>query len=1022
MLSVTSLLIYAQSPLRFTHIDERQGLDAREFVSFYTDNRGLLWIGAAEGLFTFDGHGCTNRSIFKKSDSTNYHIEHVSNIVEDKEGNLIMGVTDGTVSYDRATDRMKYRPLYFNKEHDGRHYSHPFYIDDRNKLWVFICDESSLSSIDLSSPVLKRDTILDLGNGFYTAANNRKYEPLKQVAGNLVHGFVYATISQDGKVNHVAKLLDKEVNGKPSQITVNSFFFFNDSILYIAANMGLVKYNLITNDFRIYTSYEGKKITKLSCMQGHEDLLYIGTREDGLLIFDPKKEEYIQQIVHDVSNRFSLSGNYVQHLYIDPNHNLFVGIYGVGMDICNLHLQRISSAYTDNLPEQKKQAISFTAFSPFIDGSILAGTTSLGLVQLDLNKKITKIWDQKNSAIPSNHITSLYAMSLFSSLVGTNNGIVYMDNKSGNITLVTPYSSASAFYTNRNINYIDRISDKEVGFCTEGGFFVVDDRRRGFQSIDTLNQELYTRYQSFYPVSPDEIIVNTDFSYLLKVKRENGKWRIIKKAENYASVYGYCRLNSNQLLMATSKGLQKLEINQFIVSKIELPIDAQCFSIAQVDSTIWMGSDKGLISYRLDNREFHLIDERQNAINKGYNPSALLNAGNGEIFIGGRNGLNFFDPGSIVYDKQAPQPLLSGLLINDAVYAFDSNINECRSLTFPFAKNTLTFQFSTISFIFPEVSTLTYYLEGYDKNPVTVSGRGNVRYARLPPGDYIFHLRSNTPDKSGTGIDKVIAIHITPPFYQRWWFRLLAILFITAIIYAVFNYRINKVRKEEAQKTIYNKQLAEMESRALRSQMNPHFIFNSLNSIQRYIFQNDVEKSSNYLTRFARLMRQILENSKHQLILLSEELNSLDTYIELEKMRFDNKFTYHLEISDDVEQEHILVPPLFLQPYVENAIWHGLMHKDESGELRIDISQSESGLTIVIQDNGIGRKAASLLKTKLPNNHKSTALKATEERLMLVERTLGQKVNVKFVDLEGQDGSPLGTKVEITMPLINENN
>jgi LytS/YehU family sensor histidine kinase len=166
-------------------------------------------------------------------------------------------------------------------------------------------------------------------------------------------------------------------------------------------------------------------------------------------------------------------------------------------------------------------------------------------------------------------------------------------------------------------------------------------------------------------------------------------------------------------------------------------------------------------------------------------------------------------------------------------------------------------------------------------------------------------------------------------------------------------------------------------------------------------------------------MRQILENSKVPFITLQEEISSLETYIELEKMRFENKFQSTISIADDIESEHTLVPPLLLQPYVENAIWHGLMHKDSPGLLKISILLKQGNLVMQIEDNGIGRKAAALLKSK-PQNHNSTALKATEERLLLIERTTGKKVAVEIIDLENEKGEPFGTKVVLTMPLLED--
>lgn len=164
-------------------------------------------------------------------------------------------------------------------------------------------------------------------------------------------------------------------------------------------------------------------------------------------------------------------------------------------------------------------------------------------------------------------------------------------------------------------------------------------------------------------------------------------------------------------------------------------------------------------------------------------------------------------------------------------------------------------------------------------------------------------------------------------------------------------------------KNEYNKRLAEVEMTALRAQMNPNFLFNCLNSIKFFIIQNDTDKASDYLTKFGRLIRLILQNIKSELITLDLELEALSLYVELESLRFENKFHYELKIMEDVSVEYFEVPPLIIQPFVENAIWHGLMHKkQEDGELKVTISMHGDAVRCEIEDNGVGRDRAARIR------------------------------------------------------------
>jgi LytS/YehU family sensor histidine kinase len=213
-------------------------------------------------------------------------------------------------------------------------------------------------------------------------------------------------------------------------------------------------------------------------------------------------------------------------------------------------------------------------------------------------------------------------------------------------------------------------------------------------------------------------------------------------------------------------------------------------------------------------------------------------------------------------------------------------------------------------------------------------------------------------------------------------------------------------------------QRTEMEMQALRAQMNPHFIFNSLNSINRFILQNDRAQASEYLTKFSKLVRMILQNSQASLITLESELESLDLYLNLESLRFNYHFDYHITVPKDLDKEVLQVPPLILQPYVENAIWHGLMHKEEKGHLDIEISENDDQLFLKIKDNGVGRAKAKAMSSKSATKHKSMGLRITENRIAILQKNGSQESPVTIHDLVSDDGTPAGTEVIIKMPLI----
>lgn len=207
-----------------------------------------------------------------------------------------------------------------------------------------------------------------------------------------------------------------------------------------------------------------------------------------------------------------------------------------------------------------------------------------------------------------------------------------------------------------------------------------------------------------------------------------------------------------------------------------------------------------------------------------------------------------------------------------------------------------------------------------------------------------------------------------------------------------------------------------LEMKALRSQMNPHFIFNSLNSIQKYIWEDRQEDASEYLAKFARLIRLVLENSRHATISLEEELHALRLYIEMEHRRNNQKFDYSIELAPGMDAAHIFIPPLLLQPYVENAIWHGLSPKDERGRLTVSIEQKDNALLCTIDDNGVGRQQAGALRKKtIPQT--PMAMNISQQRIEWMQQDTGLKAAVSITDKQ-VDGRADGTTVLLTLPLI----
>jgi LytS/YehU family sensor histidine kinase len=268
-------------------------------------------------------------------------------------------------------------------------------------------------------------------------------------------------------------------------------------------------------------------------------------------------------------------------------------------------------------------------------------------------------------------------------------------------------------------------------------------------------------------------------------------------------------------------------------------------------------------------------------------------------------------------------------------------------------------------------------------------------------------------------------INISPAFWNTWWFRFVAAILVLGIFYLVVRSRTRQRFRLQLERSGKEKQIAEirqkateLEMQALRAQMNPHFIFNSLNSINRFILQNNKAEASEYLIKFSKLVRMILQNSQASLISLESELESLRLYLEMEALRFNYHFDYKISVPEYLDIEMLKVPPLIIQPFVENAIWHGLMHKEEKGQLDIEVWQEEDWVFLKVTDNGIGRERASELASKSATKHKSMGLGITASRIAMMQPAQEAESPVKINDLTAPDGTAAGTEIVIKMPLL----
>jgi len=330
-------------------------------------------------------------------------------------------------------------------------------------------------------------------------------------------------------------------------------------------------------------------------------------------------------------------------------------------------------------------------------------------------------------------------------------------------------------------------------------------------------------------------------------------------------------------------------------------------------------------------------------------------------------------------------------------------------------QNFIDLTVKALHYVAPEKNKIAYKFEEAHDDYIDLGNRKNISLSGLSPGNHKLWIKgSNSDDVWST--PKLVSIVVANPWWRTWTFYIGALLLFGLTGYWIVRSYLSRVKNKMMAEEKINVQLAELELKALSSQMNPHFLFNSLNSIKSLINQNRNEEASTFIISYSRLIRQILNNSRSKFVRLQEEIDVLQLYLELEKLRLGESFTFDIIINEAVETDFIEIPPALLQPYVENSIWHGLLNKEKGNKhLSIKIGKQEDFIEIRIIDNGIGREASKAIYAQSTLKNKSLGTVISKERVDLISAVYGYDSKVNILDLTDSSGRASGTEVRILL-------
>lgn len=427
------------------------------------------------------------------------------------------------------------------------------------------------------------------------------------------------------------------------------------------------------------------------------------------------------------------------------------------------------------------------------------------------------------------------------------------------------------------------------------------------------------------------------------------------------------------------------------------------------DNQLWCSSNKGIFAFNKQLQTAQSFTSSDGLIDNEFNRFYYMVLPGGDLAFGGPMGYTIFNPSKLETDNFDPPITLTGLEVANSPNGNDP-LKTLSTLHLRHDQNFITAEFAAMQFDFPEKLQYRHMLEGFDKGWVLTGNDNRAYYTNLPPGSYTLLLNASNTSGKWSSQSRRIQIIITPPFWKTWWFYTVAILLVGLLVFLFLRQRINNLKKEHEKQLQFERKAMELEALALRARMNPHFIFNCLNSIKALIQEKEDKKAIAYLTNFVTLIRKQLTNTSDKMT-LEEELETCRLYLRLEAMRFDGRIDYEFDISDTVLPRQVMVPPLILQPIIENAVVHGLRPVYEGGLIHIRVFRQDKFVVCEIEDNGIGRVASTAQKQKSSLLHESRGVRMLEERIYIHNRLNEWSGSVETIDLYGPGGRPAGTRV-----------
>ncbi len=1024
-----------QNLLKFDRLTSEQGLSDNFVLCMMQDSQGLIWFGTRDGLNRYDGYGFT---VYRPipNDPRSLSDGGIERIIEDRRGRIWVGTQNGDLNrFDRATGTFL---RFVHDPHDPS--SIPggtitSFCEQGDYIWITTAGTGTrLCKIDTRTGEIIRYPHSPDDPGSISSSRTSWVTADRS-------GRVWVA-TDDAGLNLFDPATGRFINGR----SVAAYAFAAtgpisrmhadiDGTLWLWNQAKVVSFNPATGraeQGEMLEQYAGGVQMGIIYAIHHDrqGLIWLGGSNGGTGIISPGDGNVLHIRQNDY-DPYSISSNRVYCMMEDRAGNIWLG---TDNGVSKFNRRNWQPRYYQHDP-LNPASISHKVVRNIIKdrhGDLWIATEIGGVNRISGTTGAAtrypyypeRPWDPVDQTA-----NVLYEDSAGYIWAGRNSGLARIDPRTGRFRpylLVPPDGQTRMSYRVWSI-LDDRNGSLWIG--TFGGLFKLHGPSGQFTYYPSGAQGPASNViLSLYRDTTGDLWVGTEKG-LSRLDSKSGIWRHYRHDSNDGSSTGSDRVwyihkdRDGIFWLATSGGgLNRLDPGtgkfRHFTEQDGLANNIVCGILEDDRGRLWISTTRGISVFDRTTEKFRNYGLQDGFYVQEFHFKSCYKDERGYFYFGGYNGVITFHPDSIGNNLHPPDIILTSFKVFNNDRTLDMIGTSGREIRLAYDSNFFSFGFAALDFTNSRRNQYRYRLEGFDNQWRETDGRHpRAEYTNVPPGRYTFRVQGSNSDGIWNGKGISTTVEIEPAYWQTWWFRTLAILAAGGTVAAVVAGRIRGIRRRGD----LERKMVEYQLKALRAQMNPHFIFNSLNSILLFMLDHDTDAAHLYLTKFSRLMRSTLEHSNSESIPLAEELEALKFYLDLEALRMDNSFTYSITMAPDILPDEVMIPPMLIQPYAENAIMHGLKRREPGGHLAIDIRLETEWILCSVTDNGIGREQAAALSRNHQRRHRSRGMQVTRERLEILGSLSRQSYRLEVIDLNDDKGTPLGTRVEIRIPAASSN-